>query len=501
MDKAQIDALLAAHGGRAQPVASLHVLRAPLSTGRKAKGDASLSAAEQAFLVANAPALATIDLSRWLSRAAPSERPAVLDALFDLACREPLRFEHEIARAPHFALRGAERTELVTRLVGRAPESVIAALSADAGLARADSRADGSSGDAGVAEYAPHPAEVTLSHAAGGGESEAFFDPGDLLGDVDFGSDFLGGGAPEAAANPAGEGDLGSLAAELDGFEGASFLDGGAPGGPSATPVLDALLADLATVRTPRARGAWRRRALESAADPTEDWGPRAAELPSTLRDAVARRAAISTRGDERAALLEWLLRNGARRTRLVELTIGLVALGDAARGARGWLAQSFLPRLLPDAAAWRRHGSNVLDGLLSNNAYSELDEIFAGAVSGGAAIGPGLLVVPGSAARTADLPRALLSAFGAALVARSQAAIEGGRRKEALALAAALSCLGAPPAARAELLALRRKRGARGEIATLLSLAASRARRPGDAVGLEDLVAAVHVLADALGG
>lgn len=515
MDKAQLDALLVAHGGRTQAVASLHVLRPrrPQGSGgptaRPRQGSTQrhpladgvptlrpLSPVEQAFLRGNAAALATIDLSRWLDLAAPEQRADVIDALVALAERDPSRFEHEIARAPRFGLSAEERMELIIRLVGRAPESVIAALSPEAGLAK------------GSPEVPPAP---RLEPAAPAPESEAFFDPGEILADLDFEPELLvpgGGGEPD----PGKQGDLGDLlGGDLLGdeglFGGADLLDSPPPGGGSRSPALDALLADLASAKTPRARAAWKKRSLEVAGDLSEDWGPRVTVLTAPLRAAVIARAGLSPRGDERAALLEWLLLSGAPRSLVVGLTLGLVALGDAAKGAaagggrspdavRGWLAQSFLPRLLPDKAAWGRHGAAVLDSLASHRLYSELDELFAQAASGGASLGPGLLTMTGAGA--ADLQIPLFSAMSAMLIARVKGALAGGDRKEALAAAAALCALGIPAKARSAVLALGRKKAARGEIATLLSFAASRARAAKDPPRLEDLIASVHVLSDA---
>ena len=470
MDKAQLDALLAAHGGRAQAVASLHVLRS-----------ASLGAVDHAFLARSAASLATLDLSRWRSLAGEAQRPAVIDALVSLGERDPSRFEHEIARAPHFGLSEEERTELVTRLVGRAPESVIAALAPAASAAKRKSEAP---------------------RAAAGGESEALFDPGEILSDLDFEPGFLGGEGRDSGAGQAGrEGDLGDLLgsdplSDGDLFGGADPF-GGPAGGGSATPALDALLADLPLATTPRARAAWKRRSLEIARDPAEDWGPRVTVLTGPMQPAVLVRAGLSTRGDERAALLEWLFQSGARRALLVDLSLGVLSLGEGARGARGWLSQSFLPRLLPDRPAWGKHGAKVLDALASNNAYSEMDELIVSVASGGASLGPGLLSMGASGA--ADLAFALFSAMSAMLVGRVTRALAAGDRKEALAGSAALASLGIPPRSRSGVLALARKRAARGEIATLLALAASRARRPSGPPGLEDLVAAVHVLSDAM--
>lgn len=496
MEKAQIDALLVAHGGRAQPVASFHLLRAP-----------SLGDAEHAFLTSHAASLATIDLSRWLGHATAAQRPAVLDALVSLAEREPGRFEFEIARAPHFPIADAERTELIIRLVGRAPEAVIAALSPEAGLATPKANARH------PAEVAPHPAEIAPP-ADGAAAPEGLFDPGDILAELDFDAGFLGGEGQStgAATGPQGEG-LGDLLGDAD-FLGLGDSLGDADPlavsgsrAHSTSPEMDTLLAELAALKGPRAtsgdrsraRAAWKKRARAAAESGAEDWGPSVTRLPPEMKDAILVRASTSPRGEERAALLEWLLQNGEKRTRLVDLTVSLLGTGGDAAGVRAWLAESFLPRLLPDKAAWSRHGRAVLSAMVEQRAFSELDELFAAVSNGAAALGPGLVSMPGAAGAPPPPASTLSAAFSTTLVATTKAALEAARRKEALASAAALACLGVPQKDRPALAALRRKRAAKGEVATLLALAETRARRPKESPRLEDLVATVHVLSDAM--
>ncbi len=552
MEKAQLDALLVAHGGRAQPVASLHILRAlrassldgaasgpkpprsailapraqpldrPTSGPKPRRGGGArsplegpaggaaapfFSAADHAFLVEHAASLATIDLSRWLGHAVGEQRPAVLEALIALAEREPARFEFEIARAPHFPLRGAERTELIIRLVGRVPETLIAALSPEPG------------GAAGAARpaIADHPAEVAPP-ATDGVSAEGFFDPSEILAEMDFDP---GGGGPAASGlgDPAAGGDflgLGDSLGEGDFFGGGETLGGGdffgggesagggdplangGFGGHSRSPEIDALLADLPLVKGPRARTAWKKRALAAAETGAEDWAPSVTRLPVEMRDAILVRASISPRGDERAALLEWLFQNGGKRAKLVELTVALLDLGDKAVGVYAWLSRSWLPRLLADKASWGRHGAAVLGALADKRAFSEMDDVFAAVATGAGELGPGLVAMPG-APESASLQGPIAAAFGAMLTSATRAALESGHRKEALAGAAALACLGVPSKDRASLATLRRKKAARGEIATLLALAEARARPPKKSPRLEDLVATVHVLSDAM--
>lgn len=478
MDKADLTALLDAHGGRAQPVASLHVLRASV-----------LGADEHAFLTEHQAELATIDLSRWLGLARPEQRPAVLDALAAFAEREPARFEAEIARAPHFQLEPAEREHLGGRLRGRVPDTLIAALSGEAAPAA--------------------PIDGALGAPADG----EMFDPGDLLGDVDFGSDGGGFGAGEGAARgggssgdarpAAGEDGLGDLLGDMDLFDsgdgglagdagsaGAGFFGGG----PSAPPGLGELLGELSGLNTARAKTKWKARARALAADAGEDWSRAVTLLPPEMADAVAHRAASSPRADERATLLEWLLQNEARKAKLVELTVAFTALSPKVESASQWLAQSFLPRVLADKATWQKHGPEVLGALAEHRCFGEMDQLFTSALTGAGALGPGLLSLPGG---PAALRAPVFAAFSTMLLARTGAAVGGKDGKSAQAYAAALASIGFPARKAAEVASLRRKRGAKGDVARLLGVA--RARKPKDVPQLEDFIAAVHVLSDAL--
>ncbi len=290
MEKAQLDALLVAHGGRAQPVASLHVLRARLP----GAGARELAADNQAFLVKHAGVLATLNLSRWLGRAGPAQRSAVVDALIDLAKREPQRFEIEIARAPHSELSEAERSEIAVRLLGHVPEGVVAALlpppAADPPVkpAAADTRQIGfsirgtssqemdfGSGETSFRQAGFLKAAERLSFQAAprrakiglGGAN--IFGGEDLLGGVDF--EPLGGAA--AAKRPRLEALLQALSA--------------AKKPRSRRAALTAAKAKTAKTKgarkaKPRFRPseAWKEQAILAAGDTSEDWSTEVPRLP-----------------------------------------------------------------------------------------------------------------------------------------------------------------------------------------------------------------------------
>lgn len=462
MEQAEIDALLAAHGGRAQIVASLHLLRAP-----------DIGAPAQAFLSEHEAELATIDLQRWLSRASEAQKPAALAAMAHLAERDPGRYEHEIRRAMP-----AELAAVASHLTTAGPP-----------LAK--------------------PLTVPLA------PDEGLFDPSEILQDLDF--DSPGPAAPEAAADTRAPGITAAAGAPFEGFDdlfadgdlaggdvsarGAGAEEGffadGSPGGSSGDPlfgarqpILDSLVAALAAATGARARAAWKKKALAAAADTAESWAAAVLHLPPALRDAVLVRASVSPRSEERAALLEWLFQNGARRPKLVDLTLALLSMGADAARVGSWLAESWIPKLLPDKAAWSKHGVSLLVALVGSGHFSALDELFTAVLPAAA---------PKADSASPPWMSAVLVALTRALVRVAEEALAAGRRKEALGAAAALASLRPPSRELPAVRALRRKRAAKGEVATLLGLAERRARRPKEAPHLEDFIATVHVLSDAL--
>ncbi len=407
MEKVEIDALLLAHGGRAQTVASLHLLRGEhhfTSVGH-------LSDAAHAFLVEHARALATIDLLRWRDIASPSQMPAVEAALLELRAREPARYEHEIKRV-----------------------------------------------DKG--KTAPDPPVSSPP-------DEGFFYPGEGLGDF---FDALDGGEIQEEKTP-----------EV-----------------SPHPELDALLVELADSPRGRKRTLWKARALSVAANTLENWASAVHRLPSECLPVVLVRAEVSPRGEERAALLEWLFQQGAVRSKLVDLTLSLLQMGPEADKVQSWVAATWILKLLPDEDAWSKHGARVVSTLIACRAFSALDDMCRAAIAGTAALGPGLLGMGVVSANALRSP--LYKAFSKALLDSEETALTSGNTKGALAISAAMLALGPQPRDKTRILAMMKKRNAKGEVSTLLALSASRPRNPKDLPELFDFVAAVHALSDASG-
>lgn len=109
MRRAQIDALMDAHRGRAQTVASLYVLR-----------QATLDDDDQTFLSEHATELELADVLRWLARSAEAgTRGAIVRALAQAAITAPERFRFEVLGAKKPLLDEHEWGEIAERTLGK----------------------------------------------------------------------------------------------------------------------------------------------------------------------------------------------------------------------------------------------------------------------------------------------------------------------------------------------------------------------------------------------
>lgn len=247
--------------------------------------------------------------------------------------------------------------------------------------------------------------------------------------------------------------------------------------------------------------------AMERAPDQSpsaEDWSPVAPRLPDVLYGAVLERAQSSPRGGERAVLLEWLDQHGATRKELLTLTAETLRLEAIDQPVLDWLARSWVPRMLTTRTAWERHGVEVLLALIAHRAFTELGELLTLAWTGaGDAAKPAR---QGKAKRPKGPSQGYLEAihlaFAQALVRLSSEALGAGKEARAMAALSALACLDPPSRVGRALLALRRAQGASGEVLELVALNDRLVKRAGArGASLEGLIAAVHALADALGG
>ncbi len=122
MRKAEIDALVRAHGGRARPVAFFHVLRQP-----------SLSQDDHAFLLEHADELGVSDLLRFRSRCEPGKTGHVIRHLAGRAIADPSYFQHEVLDLPRIELDDHEWRELADLVRGKVPEALHAGIVARGG--------------------------------------------------------------------------------------------------------------------------------------------------------------------------------------------------------------------------------------------------------------------------------------------------------------------------------------------------------------------------------
>lgn len=113
MKKAEIDALVRAHRGRARPVAFFYVLRQP-----------ALEPDDHAFLSEHIDELGASDLLRWRARCEPGFTGPVIRQLARLSIEKPEYFKHEVLNLPRFELEEQEWIELADLMRGRVPAEI-----------------------------------------------------------------------------------------------------------------------------------------------------------------------------------------------------------------------------------------------------------------------------------------------------------------------------------------------------------------------------------------
>lgn len=122
MRKAEIDALVIAHQGRARPVAFFHVLRQP-----------ALEPDDHAFLLEHVEELGASDLLRWRARCNEGFTVEVIRQLARRAIDDPRSFQFEVLDLPRIEMHEHEWTELASLVKGRVPEAVYAGIVARGG--------------------------------------------------------------------------------------------------------------------------------------------------------------------------------------------------------------------------------------------------------------------------------------------------------------------------------------------------------------------------------
>ena len=122
MRKAEIDALVLAHRGRARPVAFFHVLRQP-----------TLEPDDHAFLRDHVEELGASDLLRWRARCEEGFTAEVIRQLARRAVADPRSFQHEVLDLPKIEMHEHEWTELASLVKGQIPDPVYAGILARGG--------------------------------------------------------------------------------------------------------------------------------------------------------------------------------------------------------------------------------------------------------------------------------------------------------------------------------------------------------------------------------
>jgi hypothetical protein len=114
MRKAEIDALVRAHRGRARPVAFFHVLR-----------QAALEPDDHTFLSEHIDELGPSDLLRWRARCEVGFSGLVIQKLARLAIADPAHFKYEVLDVPRLELDEPEWIELADLVRGKVPAWVL----------------------------------------------------------------------------------------------------------------------------------------------------------------------------------------------------------------------------------------------------------------------------------------------------------------------------------------------------------------------------------------
>jgi hypothetical protein len=113
MRRAELDALVRAHRGRARPVAFFHVLR-----------QAALEPDDHAFLAEHIEELGATDLLRWRARCEKGFTGPVIRRLALLAVTDPAYFAHDVLDVPRLELDDPEWIELADLLRGKVPAAI-----------------------------------------------------------------------------------------------------------------------------------------------------------------------------------------------------------------------------------------------------------------------------------------------------------------------------------------------------------------------------------------
>jgi len=409
--KAEIDALLLAHAGRARPVAFFHVLR-----------QTRLEADDHAFLVEHERDLGPADLLRWRSRCEGDASRIVIGILAARARSSPDVFEHEILGSPRLDLSDADWSLLEAEVAGNVPERVLDLVRARGGVRTARPVEDGY-----VTPRRIESAELKNEDVP---PIELDGPPWDALSTREL---FDAVRAGRIALDEQG----------------------------------------LATLVMSRARST------------TEDWSSVVCDFPAGLQDAVIEKARRTTRGNERANLLAWLEAHGASRGALLDLAL------DRERESASLALMSWVDKQLGSRASWEKHGPDIVFRLLGQRSYADMADLATLAYSRAPREGEG---------PPRGLVEAIHAAFALAFVKTAREALKLGDTKAAMAVLSALACLDPPSRVSATVHELRRVPDVPAEVLEILAVNERLVKHSAATeASLEAIIAAVHVLVDAL--
>jgi len=207
----------------------------------------------------------------------------------------------------------------------------------------------------------------------------------------------------------------------------------------------------------------------------------------SMATEAILERARNAWSAEERVVLLEWLTAQGLPRKPLMEIATTALRAGEHDVRLRAWIAAQLGTR-----AGWEAHGTDVVLAMLDRHAFAEMSELMALVWSG----------TPG--ANQGDEQRrglldAMMMALAMGLIHLVREALTAALPEKAMVFLSALACLDLPTRLSRSIHDLLRAPGAEGEVRALIELNVRLVKhKKGRNASFEDIVAAIHCLADA---
>ena len=222
--------------------------------------------------------------------------------------------------------------------------------------------------------------------------------------------------------------------------------------------------------------------------DPSPPAMPQGFIDAASAPDVILERAKNAWSAEERAILLEWLSSQGMSRKPLFEVAVQALKAGENDSRLRGWLANQLTTR-----ASWEAHGVDVVLAFLDRNAFAELSSLMT------------LIWSHRSESATTDkntqgLLDAMMTALALGFVHVIREALTADLLDKAMVYLSALACLDLPTRMSRTIHDLLRAPKAEGEVRTLIEMNVRLVKhKRGREASFEDIVAAIHCLADAI--